>query len=113
MTLPEIFISVLILIIVCFAIYEFFTLTREKQLDKVRHWLLFAVVEAEKALGSKTGQIKLRYVYDMFITKFKYLSLIITFEQFSLLVDEALDTMKGMLQSNTALLEYIKKDKEI
>jgi hypothetical protein len=112
MTLPELFITILIIIIGCFAAYEFFTLTKEKQLDKVRHWLLFAVVEAEKALGSKTGQIKLRYVYDMFMARFKYISLIITFEQFSSLVDEALDSMRNMIQSNTALSEYIKKDKE-
>lgn len=114
--MENIFIAIAIITVVGLiigSIYQFVNLGKEKQLDKVRHWLLFAVVEAEKALGSKTGQIKLRYVYDMFMARFKYLSMIITFEQFSLLVDEALDTMRDMLQSNTALLEYINKDKEI
>lgn len=42
----------------------------DKQLNKVREWLLYAVTKAEKELGGGTGQIKLRYVYDMFVARF-------------------------------------------
>lgn len=79
------------------AVYNFVKMGRAQQLNKVKQWLLYAVVEAEKELGSKTGQLKLRYVYNLFVSKFKMLSYIISFETFSMLVDEALDEMKDMI----------------
>jgi hypothetical protein len=92
------------------AIYYFIKLGKERQLEVVREWLLLAVIEAEKALGSNTGRIKLRYVYDLFITKFKFLSLIISFEQFSMLVDEALDTMRDIISSNKSIKDYVESN---
>ena len=53
-----------------YAIYVFVKMPSDKQLTKVREWLLYAVTKAEKELGGGTGQIKLRYVYDMFVTRF-------------------------------------------
>ncbi|MFR6482019.1 MAG: hypothetical protein ACLUPD_10785 [Anaerotignum faecicola] len=41
-----------------------------EQREKVKEWLLLAVTEAEKELGSGTGQLKLRYVYDLFLRRF-------------------------------------------
>ena len=87
--------------VIGFGIYQFLKLEKDKQLEIVKEWLLLAVVEAEKKLGGGTGQIKLRYVYDMFIEKFKFLALMITFEQFSVMVDMALD--KNYLK---AILKY-------
>lgn len=98
-----------LLIIIGLGTYEFFKLEKEKRLLVVEEWLLLAVVEAEKQLGGGTGQIKLRFVYDMFISKFKFLSMLISFGQFSLMVDEALDQMKEMLSTNQQLKEYIEK----
>jgi len=66
----------------------------DKQLNKVREWLLYAVTKAEKELGGGTGQIKLRYVYDMFVARFTWLARVISFEAFSMMVDEALERMK-------------------
>ena len=96
--------------IVIAAIYYFVKLGKEKQIEVVREWLLLAVIEAEKALGSNTGKIKLRYVYDLFITKFKFLSLVISFDQFSLLVDEALDVMRDMIISNKSIKDYVESN---
>ena len=90
-------------------IYQFIKLEKDKQIEIVKEWLLLAVVEAEKKLGGGTGQIKLRYVYDMFIEKFKFLALMITFEQFSIMVDMALDKMRLMLSSNEKLKDYVEK----
>lgn len=92
------------------AIYYFIKLGKEKQLEVVREWLLLAVIEAEKALGSNTGRIKLRYVYDLFITKFKFLSLVISFDQFSLLVDDALAVMRDMIISNKSIKDYVESN---
>ena len=95
--------------VIGFGIYQFIKLEKDKQLEMVKEWLLLAVVEAEKKLGGGTGQIKLRYVYDMFIEKFKFLALMITFEQFSIMVDTALDKMRLMLSSNKKLKDYVEK----
>jgi hypothetical protein len=92
------------------ALYYFMTLSKDKQIQMVKNWLLLAVVEAEKALGSGTGQLKLRYVYDLFISKFKYLSLVISFSQFSMLVDEALEIMRNMIANNKQVEQYINKE---
>ena len=109
MSINEVVIAI-IFFVACFGfiIYKFFQLSKEQQEAKVKEWLLFAVVEAEKHLGSGTGKIKLRFVYDMFVSKFKYLSLVISFEQFSLLVDEALEEMKNIAKNNTSVSNYIK-----
>lgn len=93
-----------------YAAYIFAKMPSDKQLKKVEEWLLYAVVKAEKELGSGTGQIKLRYVYDMFVTRFAWLAKTITFEAFSVMVDEALERMEKMLQSNAALKRLVSKE---
>ena len=53
-----------------YAIYVFVKMPSDKQLNKVREWLLYAVTKAEKELGGGTGQIKLRYVkHVIYITQ--------------------------------------------
>ena len=63
-----------------YAVYVFVKMPSDKQLNKVREWLLYAVTKAEKELGGGTGQIKLRYVYDMFVARFTWLARVISFE---------------------------------
>ena len=110
--MDNIIITLGIVIFVCLigvALCYFFRLEKEKQIDMAQEWLLMAVVEAEKKLGGGTGQLKLRYVYDLFLSKFKFLAKVITFEQFSMLVDVGLAKMNDMLQSNVQVQEYIDK----
>ena len=38
------------------AVYVFVKMPSDKQLNKVREWLLYAVTKAEKELGGGTGQ---------------------------------------------------------
>jgi len=64
------------------------------------NWLVKATAEAETTLGSGTGQLKLLYVYDLFISKFKIISRFVSFEMFSKLVDIALNIMEDMLENN-------------
>lgn len=92
-----------------FGVYQFALLGKDKQIDKIKEWLLFAVIQAEQQLGGGTGRVKLRFVYDMFVDKFKVISLLISFEDFSLMVDEALDIMRDMLESNEAIKQYVEK----
>lgn len=90
-----------------YAIFVFVKMPTNAQLASVREWLLFAVAQAEKELGSGTGQLKLRYVYDMFILRFTNVSKVISFEAFSQLVDEALYTFRNMLKDNKAVIDYV------
>ena len=48
-------------------IYSFVKLDKAQKIVNVKEWLKWAVVEAEKALGGGTGQLKLRWVYDLAI----------------------------------------------
>lgn len=89
------------------AAYRYFKLPSEEQLEKVRQWLLKAVTEAEKELGGGTGQLKLRAVYDAFLTKFPWLAPVVPFQRFSELVDEALAEMRKMLAQNKAVQAYV------
>lgn len=93
-----------------YAVHAFTKMPSDKQLKKVEEWLLYAVTEAEHELGSGTGQIKLRYVYDMFVSRFTWIAKKITFESFSLMVADALKQMEKMLQSNAALKKWVLKE---
>lgn len=90
-------------------VYHFFKRPTKEQLNKLKEWLLYAVTEAEKVLGGGTGQIKLRYVYDMFLTKFPVLSKIISFSLFSTLVDEVLDNFRNILSTNEKVQSYVEE----
>lgn len=95
-------------VVVCiiFAI-QFAKEPSEKKMEMVREWLLFAVIQAEKELGGGTGQIKLRYVWDMFIKTFPALSSVISFELFKVLVDDALEEMRHLLETNKDISAYV------
>lgn len=88
-------------------VVKFVGLPTESQLAKVKEWLLWAVTEAEKELGGGTGQLKLRQVYDLFVTRFPWLAKMISFDVFSGLVDEALEEMRSMLDSNQAVKAFV------
>ena len=105
-------IALIILLGLCAAgimICCFLKLSKEKQIEMIKQWLLFIVIEAEKELGGGTGAVKLRFVYDKFINRFKFASKFITFEMFSQLVDEVLETMRFMIQNNPSIAAYINK----
>lgn len=78
----------------------------DKKIANVKEWLLYAVIEAEKVYGSKTGTLKLRYVYGLAIEKFPWVANI-PFEVFSSWVDTSLEWMKVQLQSNKTLKDYV------
>lgn len=67
---------------------------------KAKEWLKWAVCYAEEQFGTGTGQLKLHYVYDMFIEKFPALASILPFNIFSKWVDLALEWMREQLDQN-------------
>ena len=96
-------------IIAVLVVYRFFGLPTEKQVEKIKEWLIWACIEAERALQSGTGQLKLRGVYNMFcsVPAFTWVAKLISFELFSEWVSDALATAKEMMINNKALAEYV------
>ena len=103
--------TILILIIIGMAIaisvYKFMKLSKEQQIENIKQWLVFACLEAEKMLGGKTGQVKLRYVYDLFVSKYKFISCLIPFDTFSKWVDDSLIDMRNMISTNEAIRKIV------
>ena len=77
------------------------------QKQKVNEWLLWAVTEAEKLLGEKTGQLKLHTVYSWFCSHFPIFAAILPFKVFSAWVDVAVNTLKEWLKSNKYVTAYV------
>ena len=90
---------------------EFFKYPRSKQIECFKEWLVYAVSLAEKDLGSGTGDLKLRQVYDNFAVKIPTLVEFISFEKFSNYVNEVLISMRKMLKCNKDISVYINGDK--
>ena len=104
------------LIIIITAIVVFIRFNKKsvaEQIEQVKEWLLYAVMAAEKELGSGTGAIKLRFVYDMFVTKFPLLVALIPFTTFSQFVDEALDRFKELLATSPELQLYVNQQEQL
>lgn len=77
------------------------------QKKKCLEWLKYAVSEAEKQLGSGTGQLKLRLVYDWFVVKFKVVAAFVPFKVFSAWVDTALETFRKWIEDNQNVANYV------
>jgi len=73
------------------------------QFKSFSEWLVWGVTEAETYLGSGTGELKLKYVYDLAIERFPIFVKFITFDLFKKLVDVALDKMREMIENNEAI----------
>ena len=87
---------------------RFARLPKQEQLNQLCQWLFYAVTIAEAQFGGKTGELKLRFVYDQFIQRFPKLACIITFDAFSALTDEALVKMRRLLEENEAASALVK-----
>lgn len=101
-----------VVVVAIWLVYRFFCLPTEKQLVKVTEWLVWACTKAESELQSGTGKIKLRKVYDAFVSinSFYWIARIISFEKFSEMVKDALKEMKRNLIENPKLAEYVYGD---
>lgn len=84
-------------------VVAFFRRPRAEQINTLREWLLWAVMQAERYFGAETGALKLRWVYDMFVVKFPWLAKVLSFDRFAGLVDEALERMELLLEQQPAL----------
>lgn len=74
--------------------------------NNVKEWLLWAVTEAENYLGSGTGKLKLRYVYDLCTERFPAVKYLLPFRVFSVWVDEALVLMRQEIENNPKIAAF-------
>ena len=102
--------AIAVSVVIGVVIGRFLNLPASAQIDKCKEWLLWAVVQAEAELGSGTGQLKLRAVYDLFIQRFPAIAKAISFDTFMVWVDDALIEMREMLKHNKAVKELVEGD---
>lgn len=91
---------VLIVLLICIIALRF---------KSFKNWLVYAVAEAEKALGGGTGKLKIRYAYDLAIKQFPVIAKIIPWNLFSWLIDSALVIMRDMISENKHIAEVIEQ----
>ena len=94
-------------------VVKFMNMPSAKQIENLMEWLKIAVVEAEKALGTGTGSLKLRSVYESAVIAFPWIAKYMTFEKFSELVDVALEWMKEQIEKNQYIKEYIEGENAV
>lgn len=69
--------------------------------------LLYLCSEAEKMFGSKTGQLKLKYVWSQACSQFKFLTTFLTFDKFSEMVDLCLVDFRHLVETNPNIAGYV------
>lgn len=77
---------------------------------KVKEWLVWACAQAELVLGSKTGMLKLREVYDMFMAQYPIVSKFIPFSVFKKWTEDSLVIFKQWLESNKTAKDLFSGD---
>ena len=75
--------SLVVIAMSFYVMWGFSSKPREEQIQQLREWMLYGCTLAEQKYGSSTGQIKLRYVYDLFTQRFPWLAKVVSFEWFS------------------------------
>ena len=103
----EVGIWVIVLVALVYCVVRFLQMPNEDKKRMIMKLLLDWVVKAEQALGSGTGKVKLSEVYGKFCSSFPILKWIVSFETFSEWVDEALDEMREMLETNDNLRDVV------
>lgn len=102
-----IIVVVLVIIGVGYFIYKFFTQPSEKRKEQIKTWLLETVILAESVWQSKTGKIKFSMVYDKFIERFKWIAILMPKSVFEELVNDALEEMRHLLETNPNVAEKV------
>lgn len=90
-----------------FKVISFLKESEEAKIETLKHYLRYIVVECEKDLGSKTGQLKLNKAYSLVVKELPWVATLVTFEEFSMYVDEALIWMRNQLENNLQAKYYV------
>lgn len=99
--------AIAILVAVIAIVIKFINLPTKNKLNCVKLWLLQAIASAERMYGTKSGEAKLSFVYDLFVEKFPTLARWVTYEDFKKMVEDALVEFKQILEKSSGLQEYV------
>lgn len=104
------FVGLAALICIAFyCIYKFAKQPTKTQIENIKEWLVELCIEAEQALGSGTGVLKLRRVYSKVITVYPEIGIFVTFNTFSSWVDVALETAQHIMNTNDNVKSMVTK----
>lgn len=107
--LPMILIAVVVFSLAAIYLADTMHKPKEEQIEELKKWLRWLVWQAEEYFGSKTGQLKLAYVYNLAVKQFPWIAYVMTYEEFDeKYVKEALKWLEEQLSKNPnikALLE--------
>lgn len=103
--------------IVLVAILTFFALKtyllRTGNYAKAKSIILQLVVEAEKYLGSKTGEIKKQQVIAWLYTRYPFMSFIIPRDTMNILIEDQVRQLKLLLSTKDANLNTLTQETDI
>ena len=102
-----ILLGVLLVASVALNVSKFTSMSSAERYELIRGWLLQAVIWAESLYGSGTGRVKLSVVYSAFCEQLPWLAKVIPFETFAQYVDDALEEMRHLIESNAAIAELV------
>ena len=95
-----------IIVIILFVV-GMLLLYKNNKKDIVRQILLSLVVQAEKALGSGTGELKYAWVLDNFYNKMPVIiRMLFTKKEIDTMIEEGVQKLKDILASGTTLNSY-------
>ena len=94
-------VGILIIVIgAAIAVKKYLDKDKAQKIEAIKEWLKYAVTVTEKALGAKTGELKLMMAWSMATAQFSFITKVMTFEEFSEHVKEALKWMEKKLADN-------------
>lgn len=93
--------------VIGYKFYKFKKKPTDEQIKSIKEWLIIMCVEAERILGSGTGKLKLRLVYDWFIDKFPAIAPYVPFNTFVEWLEEALEEAKHLMETNENVADYV------
>lgn len=95
------------IIVVVLFIIGMLLLYKNNKKELVRKILLSLVVQAEKALGSGTGELKYAWVVDNFYSKMpSIIKLLFTKKEIDTMIEEGVQRLKDILASGATLNSY-------
>jgi hypothetical protein len=96
--------SIIVVVLVVAALLVLYKLGKK---DTVKKIVLYLVVQAEKALGSKTGELKYAMVINAIYDRLPLiLRVVFTKKEIDLFIEEAVIKLKKMLASGVTLTSY-------
>lgn len=95
------------ILIVFILLFVVLYLYKHKKYEELKGIGLYLVIQAEKALGSKTGSAKFSMVLDSLYSKLpNILKFLFTQEELTQIIEDSVDDLKGLLSTGADLKSY-------